>query len=75
MRMEEYEISVSGNDIPSIISIYKVPVYDDISSNQIETVRSSDSVVSDSLTNDTFVSISLTCTLILCALLIITRGR
>lgn len=69
------EYFVSGNDIIQFISISKIPVLDDVSANQVQTVRSEEPVISDSLSNDTFVSISLCCTLILCALLIITRGR
>lgn len=69
------EYFVSGNDIIQFLSVSKIPVFDDVSNNQVQTVRSEEPVVSDSLSNDTFVSISLCCTLILCALLIITRGR
>lgn len=69
------EYFVSGNDIIQFISVSKVPVLDDVSANQVQAIRSEEPVISDSLTNDTFISISLCCTLILCALLIITRGR
>lgn len=69
------EYFVSGNDIIQFISVSKVPVLDDVSANQVQEVRSAEPVISDSLTNDTFVSISLCCTVILCAILIITRGR
>lgn len=73
--MKIYEEFVSGNDVIQFISVNKVPVFDDVSDNQVQEIRSAEPVVSDQLTNDTFISISLTCTLILCALLIITRGR
>lgn len=69
------EYAVSGNDIIQFISVSKIPIFDDVSGNQVQEVRSAEPVVSDSLTNDTFISISLCCTLILCAILIITRGR
>lgn len=69
------EYAVSGNDIIQFISVSKIPILDDVSGNQIQEVRSAEPVVSDGLTNDTFISISLCCTLILCAILIITRGR
>lgn len=69
------EYFVSGNDIIQFISVSKIPVFDDVSANQIEEVRSEEPILSDALTNDTFVSISLTCTIILCAILILTRGR
>lgn len=69
------EYFVSGNDIIQFISVSKIPVLDDVSANQVQAIRSEEPIISDSLTNDTFVSISLCCTLILCALLIITRGR
>lgn len=69
------EYFVSGNDIIQFISVSKIPVFDDVSANQVQAVRFEEPVISDSLSNDTFISISLCCTLILCALLIITRGR
>lgn len=73
--MKTYEEFVSGNDIIQFVSVAKIPLSDDVSSNQISEVRSSEPVIGDALTNDTFVSISLTCTVIICAILIITRGR
>lgn len=69
------EYFVSGNDVIQFISVSKIPNFDDVSANQVQAVRSEEPFISDALTNDTFVSISLCCTLILCALLIITRGR